>query len=282
MNPKFLNKVLSLALILLLLPLSGCVDSSKEDVAEPGGSGNESLSGEGLINEQVSEEYIAGKAAVENVTIIMTRSIPPQVRAVAFGMLGGSCEKLDRENISVKREGKLILVDIPTLIQSGVPCTLNLVPFEEYVPIDIEGLEPGEYTVSVNGVNASFVLGDYAASSKTCGIIQGNILFESLETPVEDATVYIRLDDVSLADAPSTVIAETSIEGVSVGPEGKDSIPFTLVFQELVDNRTYSLYVHIDADGNGRVSKGDYVTTWHNDVPAGQEEVRLDVTVSPV
>ncbi|WP_255336801.1 YbaY family lipoprotein [Methanosarcina sp. KYL-1] len=116
----------------------------------------------------------------------------------------------------------------------------------------------------------------------TYGTIQGNILFESLETPVESATVYIRLNDVSLADAPSTVIAETSIEGVSVGLEGEGSIPYTLGFPELVDNRSYSLYVHVDVDGDGSVSKGDYVTTWHNDVPAGQEEVLLDVTVSQV
>ncbi|KKH45236.1 hypothetical protein EO93_11250 [Methanosarcina sp. 1.H.A.2.2] len=282
MKTKTLKKLLSFSLILMILPLSGCIDNSGKNVTS---SENESLvkGGDVQEQEQASEgSYVAGKASVEKVMIIMTRSIPPQVKVVASGMLGGSCENIDSENITIIREGNLFLVDLPTLIQNGVPCTLNLVPFEEYVPIDIEGLEPGEYTVSVNGINASFVLGDYSTPSKTYGTIQGNILFESQKAPVEDATVYIRLDDVSLADAPSTVIAETSIEGVSVGREGNNSIPFTMGFPELAGNRSYSLRVHVDVDGDGKVSKGDYITTWHNGVPAGQEEVQLDVTVSSV
>ncbi len=266
----------------MTLLLSGCIDSSGKNSTS---LENESLVGGGNVQEQVhvpEGSYVAGKASVEKVMIIMTRSIPPQVRAVASGMLGGSCENIDSENITVTREGNVFFVDLPTLIQNGVPCTRNLVPFEEYIPIDLEGLEPGEYTVSVNGINASFVLGDYSIPSKTYGTIQGNILFDSQKAPVENATVYIRLEDVSLVDAPSTVIAETSIKDVSLTPGSANSIPFTLVFPELADNRSYSLRVHVDVDGDGRVSKGDYVTTWHNGVSAGQEKVQMDVKVSPV
>ncbi|HII81355.1 MAG TPA: hypothetical protein HA261_13450 [Methanosarcina sp.] len=38
------------------------------------------------------------------------------------------------------------------------------------------------------------------------------ISFSREKCPVENATAYIQLEDVSLADAPSTVIAETSID----------------------------------------------------------------------
>lgn len=266
----------------MILSLSGCIDNSGKNSTS---LENESLAEDGDVQEQVKapeSSYVAGKASVEKVMIIMTRSIPPQVRAVASGVLGGSCENIDSENITVTREGNVFFVDLPTLIQNGVPCTRNLVPFEEYIPIDIEGLEPGEYTVSVNGINASFVLGDYSVPSKTYGTIQGNILLESQKAPVENATVYIRLEDVSLADAPSTVIAETSIMDVSPTPGNANSVPFTLGFPKLADNRSYSLYVHVDTDGDGRVSKGDYVTTWYNGVSGGQKKVQMDVTVSPV
>ncbi len=244
------------------------------------------------------ETYAPGKAAIEDVTIIMTRSIPPQVRAVVSGMLAGNCERIDVGNISIKRQDRVILVDLPTLSRTNAPCTLNLVPFTEYIPIDIKGLEPGEYTVSVNGVNDTFVLGDYEMPSmpyepsepsdnltgedmETYGLIEGNILFENLEETIEDATVYIRLDDVSLADAPSTVISETTLENVSVGPED-NIVPYSLGFPELEARRMYSLYVHADVDGDGKVSKGDYVTTMYNGVPADQETVNMDVTVELV
>jgi hypothetical protein len=77
------------------------------------------------------------------------------------------------------------------------------------------------------------------------------------------------------------VISETVIENVSVGPE-ENKVPFTLGFPELVANRTYSLYVHVDVDGDGKVSKGDYVTTMHNGVPTDQDTVNMDVTVERV
>ncbi|HII00769.1 TPA: hypothetical protein HA351_03650 [Methanosarcinaceae archaeon] len=250
------------------------------------------------------ETYTPGKAAVEDVTVIMTRSIPPQVRAVVSGMLAGNCERIDVGNISIERQDRVILVELPTLSRENAPCTMNLVPFTEYIPINIEGLEPGEYTVSVNGVNNTFVLGDYGIPSlpsepsepselsepsenasgedmETYGLIEGNILFEDLDETIEDVTVYIRLDDVSLADARSTVISETVIENVSVSPE-ENKVPFTLGFPELVANRTYSLYVHVDVNGDGKVSKGDYVTTMHNGVPTDQDMVNMDVTVERV
>ncbi|AKB25509.1 hypothetical protein MSMTP_2040 [Methanosarcina sp. MTP4] len=247
------------------------------------------------------ETYAPGKAAVEDVTVIMTRSIPPHVRAVVSGMLAGNCERIDVGNISIEKQDRVILVELPTLSLTNAPCTMNLVPFTEYIPINIEGLEPGEYTVSVNGVNGTFVLGDYGVPSElsepsepskpsesvsgedaeTYGLIEGNILFEDLEETIEEVTVYIRLDDVSLADAPSTVISENVIENVSVSPE-ENKVPFTLGFPELVANRTYSLYVHVDVDGDGKVSKGDYVTTMHNGVPTDQDTVNMDVTVERV
>ncbi|MDD3043572.1 MAG: YbaY family lipoprotein [Methanosarcinaceae archaeon] len=233
------------------------------------------------------ETYTPGKAAVENVMLIMTRSIPPQVIAVVSGTLNGNCEKLDPGNITVERkEGGLILVDLPTLTRKNAPCTLNLVFFTEHIPINIEGLEAGEYTVRVNGVNSTLVLGSYdmpairEEGNESYGLIEGSILFEETAPALEGVSAYIQLKDVSLMDAPSIEISRTVIEDATVNSEGK--IPFSLEFPELEERRTYALSVHIDVDGDGKISKGDYLTMTHYDVPFGQTKVNLDVVVELV
>lgn len=234
------------------------------------------------------ETYAPGKAAVDNVMIIMTRSIPPQVTAIVSGMLAGNCERLDSGNITVERqEGGLILVDLPTLTRENAPCTMNLVPFTEHVPINIEGLEAGEYTVRVNGVDGTLVLGAYdmpageGEQEESYGLIKGSILFEEMPTAFDGASAYVRLEDVSLMDVSSILISEAIIENVAA--DSKESeIPFSLGFPELEARRTYALSVHIDVDGDGKISKGDYLTMTHHGVPAGQKKVNMDVTVELV
>ena len=115
------------------------------------------------------------------------------------------------------------------------------------------------------------------------GVIEGNILFEDLQSTFSDATVYIRLDDVSLADAPSTTIADTMISSVMVDMnEGEASIYYSLERPELDERFDYTIYVHVDVDGDEKVSKGDYVTTMHNSVNTTESDQVVDVTVSHV
>ena len=71
--------------------------------------------------------------------------------------------------------------------------------------------------------------------------------------------VLIEVRDVSVADAPSTVVASTRLEGVHSRPNGR--IPFTLRAPGETKARMLALRVHVDWDGDGKVASGDLLTT---------------------
>ena len=65
-----------------------------------------------------------------------------------------------------------------------------------------------------------------------------------------DATVIVKIEDISLADAPSTVIGEQEIK-----TEGKQvPIPYEVAYDpaEIIDNHTYTVSARI-LDGSGKL-----------------------------
>lgn len=68
---------------------------------------------------------------------------------------------------------------------------------------------------------------------------------ERMALPPE-AEVEVKLVDVSLADAPSTMIAETRFK-----PEGQVPVPFELTYDpsKIIDNHTYALQARITDQG---------------------------------
>ncbi|MGH8587077.1 MAG: YbaY family lipoprotein [Gammaproteobacteria bacterium] len=91
--------------------------------------------------------------------------------------------------------------------------------------------------------------------------VRGEIVLPTSELPAKPVDVVIQVEDVSRADAPSTVISQQRQEGVSLRPGGV--LPFAVeVPADLVDERrSYSLRVHIDVSGSGEVETGDLVST---------------------
>ena len=102
--------------------------------------------------------------------------------------------------------------------------------------------------------------------------IQGEILLPSDSPHREARSILIELRDVSVADAPSTVIASTRLTGVACKPG--ERVPFTLEAPETVKGRMLALRVHVDWDGDGPVSRGDLLTTESIPVP-GTGDVAL-------
>ncbi|MBZ3935705.1 hypothetical protein [Methanimicrococcus blatticola] len=75
-------------------------------------------------------------------------------------VLGGSAETVDKENItsSGKFEDGVYEIYIPTQVKDGVT-TLNLIYAQEsFVIGQLDQLEDGTYTVSVNGVEVTFTI----------------------------------------------------------------------------------------------------------------------------
>ncbi|PID86302.1 MAG: hypothetical protein CSB13_03925, partial [Chloroflexi bacterium] len=66
------------------------------------------------------------------------------------------CTKID--DILTQAEGNHFDVAITTVQQPGEACTAAAVPFAEMVPLDVDDLDAGTYTVTVNGIKGSFTL----------------------------------------------------------------------------------------------------------------------------
>ena len=94
-----------------------------------------------------------GRAYVESVEVMLLESFPLQVRVGIAGNLSDGCTHLGEPQVA--RDGDTFRVTLPTTREEGM-CTQALVPFEHTLPLAVEGLPKGTYTVDVEGRTASF------------------------------------------------------------------------------------------------------------------------------
>ena len=103
------------------------------------------------------------------------------------------------------------------------------------------------------------------------------------EIPAERARmVRVQVEDVSRLDAPSIVVAEQRLEDVDL--ESSAELPYRLdVPADAVEaGKRYSVRVHVDVNGTGDVTKGDYVSTASYPVLAGGDDDELTIIVRRV
>ena len=90
--------------------------------------------------------------------------------------------------------------------------------------------------------------------------VQCELVFEDEAACFSGATVTVRLEDVSRADAPARLVAEEMLLGVSHQP-GSRAGPIVELRAPTVDDRaSYAVRAHVDVDQDGQVSLGDYVS----------------------
>lgn len=94
---------------------------------------------------------------VDNVSVIMTKSLPPQVSVVVQGHKSVPCVKLQTPAISRKGFAFTIVL-AETQMGPAETCIALLDPFETRIPLEVKDLDSGNYSVNVNGVVASFNL----------------------------------------------------------------------------------------------------------------------------
>ncbi|NPE28796.1 hypothetical protein HNV12_12695 [Methanococcoides sp. SA1] len=112
--------------------------------------------------------------------------------------------------------------------------------------------------------------------------VQGDIIFDEPVESFSNTTIYLKVEDVSLQDVSSVIISENSIIGVSMDADDIQTVSYLIYHPELDERMTYSLSVHVDVDGDGSLSKGDYYSTWHNPVPTEEGMHDLDVHVEMI
>ena len=71
------------------------------------------------------------------------------------------------------------------------------------------------------------------------------------------AKIYVRLLNTSMADAPSAVVAEQVIDHIA---SSVSKLVFRLEPDSIEERDTYIVSVLVDVDGDGKISKGDYIS----------------------
>ena len=92
--------------------------------------------------------------------------------------------------------------------------------------------------------------------------------------------IHVEVRDVTVADAPSLVVAARDLRDVTLSPGAH--VPFSLEVPEADASRSLGLRVHVDIAEAGRVSSGDLLTTQAIDVPASGEFGPVRVVVRRV
>ena len=103
-------------------------------------------------------KYVYGNSAtVESISVLLLESFPLQARAVITGFVPDGCTEL--EEISVEYQDGTFLLTLTTKKPEGnIACTEAIVPFEESVPLEIEGFKAGTYQVIAQDQSTEFTL----------------------------------------------------------------------------------------------------------------------------
>lgn len=104
------------------------------------------------------DKYIYGEdAIIESLEVILLESFPVQAQVKVIGNLRNGCEELFE--VEVEKVDMEFILTLTTRHPTGdIACTEALVPFEEVVRLEIEGLEAGTYSVIAQDQEATFEL----------------------------------------------------------------------------------------------------------------------------
>ena len=102
-----------------------------------------------------SDNSELNKAQVDEIEILILESFPVQVQVLVKGNFGDGCEQI--KAINTERQDNTFIITITTHLVGEI-CTQALVPFEETIPLEVEGLPAGIYTVEVHDLTTTFEL----------------------------------------------------------------------------------------------------------------------------
>lgn len=242
-----------------------------------------------------SNEPSRGQAVINGIDVLVMESFPVQVNVVAAGDLPDTCTQID-EVIS-QLTGDTFRVAITTLRQPDPACAQMVVPFEQSISLDVDGLAAGTYQVSVNGVTGSFTLDTDNTLNNVNPSISGFVwhdLCSQTGTAVNDAT-----EEKGCVPSPDgeTVQAdgkfqegEPGIPGVKISllagdctsaTEGDEIFATTdesgaYSFEDLTPD-TYCVFLDTDDEDNAAIlEEGILTSPTSNGVPTNSVTVNLE------
>ncbi|MGR6920603.1 hypothetical protein ACU635_40745 [[Actinomadura] parvosata] len=106
--------------------------------------------------------------------------------------------------------------------------------------------------------------------------LQGEVVLTPVLGSFQDATLRVRVLDVTEADAPAGTLAELTLPALSYDGNAERRVPFSLPSPAWDARRTVIVTAHLDRSGSGTVEAGDALTTRAE--PASQEHLTLALT----
>lgn len=112
--------------------------------------------------------------------------------------------------------------------------------------------------------------------------VKGNVIIGPDAVPFANATVAVFVEDVSLQDASSKILAKTTIPDISHEVGNEDSVPFRVEIEGFDPRASYSVRVHIAVQGTNEIHRGDLITMQSYPVLSFGHSNRVDVNVREV
>jgi hypothetical protein len=94
----------------------------------------------------------------------------------------------------------------------------------------------------------------------TVPLVKGNITFEEIAPPFTGAIMYVRLESITAADIASETVADYVEQDVAFDPKTSSELSFAIAGNPPDPRGSYAVRVHIDIDGDGEVSQGDFIS----------------------
>ena len=111
-------------------------------------------------------------------------------------------------------------------------------------------------------------------------MVAGRIEFLPERPHLPAADVHVWIEDATYADAPAVRVFQKRMPAVSYAGES-EGIPFILDYNPEPSNRTYTLGVLVDLDGDSLAGRGDYVSAQAVKVPKDGTVARVRVQRIP-
>lgn len=108
-------------------------------------------------DEKEDDMEVREGAYLYSVELLILESFPVQIRAVLSGDLPDGCTGI-KEIVAEQTDDWTFEIHIFTQRPADAMCTQALVPFEEQIALDVNGLPAGEYVVKAYDLETAFTL----------------------------------------------------------------------------------------------------------------------------
>lgn len=118
--------------------------------------------------------------------------------------------------------------------------------------------------------------------ANTVQLVKGTVTFEDDAPPFTGATMYVSVENTSVADIASEVVADYVERDVAFVPKTAKVLLFEIAAEVPDPRASYSVKVHIDIDGDGEVSLGDFISMQSYPVITGGHPTEISILVRQV